>query len=141
MKILFLDQAMNWWTKKLLKNRRVFFCCCSKGSAASSTTLCQHSLLGVFFMIKLWTAMRESSRLRCFFQILYVFQPFSLKSFSMTAFCLLVKTILLRSSVLGNCETSEQRPVTSTDFELHRNGFLHYHDFFRWLSRKKTGQF
>ena len=158
MKILFLDQAMNWWfadryprcdlpdgivgtrfiflrTNKLLKNRCVFFCCCGNGSATSFTTLCQPSLLGFIF---LWTAMREHSKLGCSFQILYAFQPFSLKSFSMTAFCLSVKTILLRSSELGNCETSKQRPVTSTDFDLHCNGFLHCHDFFTRQRRKKT---
>ena len=41
------------------------------------------------------------SKLGCSFQILYAFQLFSLKSFSMAVFCLLVKTILLRSSELG----------------------------------------
>ena len=158
MKILFLDQVMNWWfadryprcnmsdgivgtrfiflrTNKLLKNRRVFFCC-GNGSAASFMTLCRPSPLDVFD--KLWTAMGEHSKLGCSFQILYAFQPFSLKSFSMTAFCLSVKTILLRSSELGNCETSERRPVTSTDFDLHCNGFLHCHDFFTRQRRKKT---
>ena len=121
MKILFLDQVMNWWfadryprcnmsdgivgtrfiflrTNKLLKNRRVFFCC-GNGSAASFMTLCRPSPLDVFD--KLWTAMGEHSKLGCSFQILYAFQPFSLKSFSMTAFCFLAKTILLRSSELG----------------------------------------
>ena len=159
MKILFLDQAMNWWfadryprcdlpdgivgtrfiflrTKKLLKNWRIFFCCCGNGSAASFTTLCWLSLLD--FLIKLWTTMREHSKLGCFFQILYAFQPFSLKSFSMTVLCLSVKTILLCSSKLGNCETSERRPVTSTDFGLHCNGFLHCRDFFTRQKRKKT---
>ena len=158
MKILFLDQVMNWWfadryprcnmsdgivgtrfiflrTNKLLKNRRVFFCC-GNGSAASFMTLCRPSPLDVFD--KLWTAMGEHSKLGCSFQILYAFQPFSLKSFSMTAFCLSVKTILLRSSELGNCETSERRPVTSTDFDLHCNRFLHCHDFFTRQRRKKT---
>ena len=158
MKILFLDQVMNWWfadryprcnmsdgivgtrfiflrTNKLLKNQRVFFCC-GNGSAASFMTLCRPSPLDVFD--KLWTAMGEHSKLGCSFQILYAFQPFSLKSFSMTAFCLSVKTILLRSSELGNCETSERRPVTSTDFDLHCNGFLHCHDFFTRQRRKKT---
>ena len=94
--------------------------------------------VSLIFLIKLWTAMREHSKLGCSFQILYAFQPFSLKSFSMTAFCLSVKTILLRSSELGNCETSERRPVTSTDFDLHCNGFLHCHDFFTRQRRKKT---
>ena len=92
----------------------------------------------LIFLIKLRTAIREHSKLGCSFQILYAFQPFSLKSFSMTAFCLLVKTILLRSSELGNCETSEQRPVTSTEFDLHCNGFLHCHDFFARQRQKKT---
>ena len=158
MKILFLDQVMNWWfadryprcnmsdgivgtrfiflrTNKLLKNQRVFFCC-GNGSAASFMTLCRPSPLDVFD--KLWTAMGEHSKLGCSFQILYAFQPFSLKSFSMTAFCLSVKTILLRSSELGNCETSERRPVTSTDFDLHCDGFLHCHDFLTRQRRKKT---
>ena len=123
MKILFLDQAMNWWfadryprcdlpdgivgtrfiflrTNKLLKNRRVFFCCCGN----RSTAFLQRSVdpVSLIFLIKLWTAMWELSKLECFFQILYAFQPFSLKSFSMTVFCLLVKTIWLRSSELGN---------------------------------------
>ena len=146
MKILFLDQAMNWWfadryprcdlpdgivgtrfiflrTNKLLKNRCVFFCCCGNGSAASFTTLCRPSLLD--FFIKLWPAMREHSKLRCFFQIL------------MIAFCLLVKTILLRSSELGNCETSERRPVTSTDFDLYCHCFLHCRDVFSRQRPKK----
>ena len=158
MKILFLDQVMNWWfadryprcnmsdgivgtrfiflrTNKLLKNQRVFFCC-GNGSAASFMALCRPSPLDVFD--KLWTAMGEHSKLGCSFQILYAFQPFSLKSFSMTAFCLSVKTILLRSSELGNCETSERRPVTSTDFDLHCDGFLHCHDFLTRQRRKKT---
>ena len=158
MKILFLDQVMNWWfadryprcnmsdgivgtrfiflrTNKLLKNQRVFFCC-GNGSVASFMTLCRPSPLDVFD--KLWTAMGEHSKLGCSFQILYAFQPFSLKSFSMTAFCLSVKTILLRSSELGNCETSERRPVTSTDFDLHCDGFLHCHDFLTRQRRKKT---
>ena len=158
MKILFLDQVMNWWfadryprcnmsdgivgtrfiflrTNKLLKNQRVFFCC-GNGSAASFMTLCRPSPLDVFD--KLWTAMGEHSKLGCSFQILYAFQPFSLKSFSMTAFCLSVKTILLLSSELGNCETSERRPVTSTDFDLHCDGFLHCHDFLTRQRRKKT---
>ena len=122
MKILFLEQVMNWWfadryprcnmsdgivgtrfiflrTNKLLKNQRVFFCC-GNGSAASFMTLCRPSPLDVFD--KLWTAMGEHSKLGCSFQILYAFQPFSLKAFSMTAFCLSVKTILLRLSELGN---------------------------------------
>ena len=60
----------------------------------------RHSVdpVSLIFLIKLWTAMREPSKLECSFQILYVFQSFSLKSFSMTAFCLSVKTVLLRSS-------------------------------------------
>ena len=155
MKILFLDQVMNWWfadryprcnmsdgivgtrfiflrTNKLLKNRRVFFCC-GNGSAASFMTLCRPSPLDVFD--KLWTAMGEHSKLGCSFQILYVFQPFSLKSFSMTAFFLSVKTILLRLFELGNYETSRRRLVTSTDFGLHC--FLHCHNFFRKKRRKK----
>ena len=159
MKILFLDQAMNWRfadryprcnlpdgivgtrfiflrTNKLLKNWRVFFCCCGNGSAASFTTLCRPSLLD--FLIKLWTAMREHSKLGCSFQILYAFQPFLLKSFSMTTFCLSVETILLRSSELGNCQTSEQRPVTLTYFDLHCNGFLHCQDFSTRQRREKT---
>ena len=122
-------------TNKLLKNRRVFFCC-GNGSAASFMTLCRPSPLDVFD--KLWTAMGEHSKLGCSFQILYAFQPFSLKSFSMTAFCLSIKTILLRSSELGDCETSEQRPVTSTNFDLHCNGFLHCHNFFTRQRWKKT---
>ena len=159
MKIPFLDQAMNWWfadryprcdlpdgtvgtrfiffrTNKLLKNRRVFFCCCGNRSAASL----RRSVvpISLIFLIKLWTDMREHSELGCSFQILYEFQPFSLKPFSMTAFCLSVKTILLPSSELRNCEMSEQRPVTSTDFDLHCNGFLHCHDLFTRQSRKKT---
>ena len=73
-----------------------------------------------------------------FFQILYAFQPFSLKSFSVTAFCLSVKTILLCLSELENCESSKQRPVISTDFDLHCNGFLHCQDFFARQRRKKT---
>ena len=108
MKILFLDQEMNWWfadqypkcdlpdrivgtrfsflqTHKLLENWRAFFCCCDNRSAASFTTLCRPSNLD--FFIKLWTAMQEHSKPRFSFQILYELQPFSLKSFSMTAFC------------------------------------------------------
>ena len=99
---------------------------------------CSVDPVSLIILIKLWTAMQEHSKLGCSFQILYAFQPFSLKSFSMTAFCLSVKTILLRSSELGNCETSERRPVTSTDFDLHCNGFLHCHDFFTRQRRKKT---
>ena len=109
-KILFLDQAMNWWfadqypkfsfpdgivgtrfiflrTNKLLKNRRVFFCCCGNGSATSIATLCRRSLLD--FLIKLRTAIWEHSKLGCSIQILYAFQPFSLKSSSMIV-CLFV---------------------------------------------------
>ena len=164
MKIYFLDQAMNWWfpdryprcnlpdgivdarfiflqTNKLLKNWCIFFCFCGNWSTASFMTLLRcfvYDPISLTFLIKLWTAMWEHSKLGCSFQILYAFQPFSLKSFSMTAFCLSVKTILLRSSELGNCETSERRPVTSTDFDLHCNGFLHCHDFFTRQRRKKT---
>ena len=94
--------------------------------------------VSMIFLIKLWTAMQEHSKRRCSFQILYAFQPFSLKSFSMTAFCLSVKTILLRSSELGNCKTSERRPVTSSDLDLHCNGFLHCHEFFTRQRRRKT---
>ena len=94
--------------------------------------------VSLIFLIQLWIVMREHSKLGCSFQILYAFQPFSLKLFSMTAFCLSVKTILLRLYKLGNCETSERRPVTSTDFDLHCNGFLHCHDFFTRQRRKKT---
>ena len=113
MKILFLNHAMNWWfadwyprcdlpdgiigtkfiflrTNKLLKNRHVFFRCCGNRSAASFTTLCRPSLLD-FFLIKLWTAMNEHSKFGCSFHILYAFQPFSLKSFSLTAFYSSVK--------------------------------------------------
>ena len=99
---------------------------------------CSVDPVSLICLIKLWTAMQEYSKLGCSFQILYAFQPFSLKSFSMTAFCLSVKTILLRSSELGNCETSEQKPVTSTDFDLHCNGFLHCHNFFTRQRWKKT---
>ena len=94
--------------------------------------------ISLIFLIKLLTAMRKHSKLGCFFQILHAFQPFSLKSFSMTAFRLSVKTILLRSSEFGNCETSDRRPVTSTDFDLYGNGFLHCHDFFTRQRGKKT---
>ena len=159
MKIPFLDQAMNWWfadryarcdlpdgivdtrfillrTHKLLKNRCVFFCCWGTGRPL----LLRRSVdpASLIFWIRLWTAMRENSKLGCSFQILYAFQPFSLKSFSMTAFCLSVKTILLRSSELGNCETSKWRPITSTHFDLHCNVFLHCHDFFTRQRWKKT---
>ena len=85
----------------------------------------------LIFLIKLWTAMREHSKFGCSFQIFYVFQHFSLKSILMTAFCLSVKTILLRLSEWGKYGTSERRLVTSVDFDLHCNGFLHCHDFFR----------
>ena len=94
--------------------------------------------VSLIFLIRSCTVMREHSKLGCSFQILYVLQSFLLKSFSITAFCLSVKTILLRSSELGNCETSERRPVTSTDFDLHCNGFLHCHDFFTRQRRKKA---
>ena len=40
--------------------------------------------VSLIFLIKLWTAMREHSKLGCSFQILYAFQPFSLKPFSMS---------------------------------------------------------
>ena len=73
--------------------------------------------------IKLWTAMWEHSKLGCSFQILYAFQSFSLKSFLMTAFCLSIKSILMRSSELGNW-TSQQGLVASTDFDLHCNQWL-----------------
>ena len=99
---------------------------------------CSVDPVSLIFLIKLWAVMWEHSKLGCFFQILYAFQPFSLKSFSTTVFCLSVKTILLRSSELGNCETSEQRPVTSTDFDLHCNGFLYCRNFFPRQRRKKT---
>ena len=158
MKILFFDQTMNWWfadryptcdlpdgivgtrfiflrTNKLLKNRRVFFCCCGNGSAAFFTTLCRRSI-SLIFLIKLWT--QEHSKLGCSFQTLYSFQPFSLKSFALTAFFLLVKTTLLHSPELEDCETSERRPVTSNDIDLHCNDILHCHDFFRRQRRKKT---
>ena len=55
----------------------------------------------------------------------------------MTAFCLSVKTILLRSSELENCETFEQIPVTSTDFELHCSGLLHRCDIKAKTKEKK----
>ena len=100
--------------------------------------------VSLIFLIKLWTVMREHSKLGCCFQILYAFQPFSLKSFSITTFCLSVKTILLRSSELGKCEMSERRPVTSTDFNLQCNGFLHCHDSLQDKDERKQtnpGQF
>ena len=160
MKIFFLDQAINWW----FADRYLRYdlpdgivgtgssSCEQTGSskidAFSSVVAVTGRLLPlrrsfdpvslIFFLIKLWTAMREHSKLGCSFQILYAFRPFSLKSFSVTAFCLSVKTILLRLSKLGNCETSERRPVTSTDFGLHCNGFLHCRDFFTRQKRKKT---
>ena len=56
----------------------------------------------------------------------------------MTAFCLSVKTILLRSSELENCKTSEQKPVTSTDFDLHCSGLLHRCDFFYKAKTKEN---
>ena len=89
--------------------------------------------VSVIFLIKFWTTMRKHSKFGSYFQILYAFQPFSLKSFSMAAIYLSVKTILLHSS-----ETFERRPVTSTDFDLHCNGFLHCPDFFIRQRRKKT---
>ena len=79
--------------------------------------------------------MREHSKLGCSFQIFYALQPFSMKLFSMRAYCL---SFLLRSSELGNCETSEWRPVTSNDFDLHCNSFLHCQDLFTRQRRKKT---
>ena len=160
MKILFFDQAMNWWfadqyqrcdlpngiegirfiflrTNKLLKNRRVFFCCCGNGSAASFTTFCQPSLLDFFWLsFELPCSNIQNSDVPSRFCMRS--NLFLLKSFSMTAFCLLVKTILLRSSELGNCETSQRRPVISIDYDLHCNGFLHSHDFFARRRRKKT---
>ena len=63
--------------------------------------------VSLILFMKLRTAMREHSKLGYFFQILYGFQPFSLKSFSMTDFFLSVKTILLRLSELGDCVTPE----------------------------------
>ena len=163
MKILFLDQAMNWWfadryprcdlpdgivgtrfiflrTNKLFKNQRSSKINSSVVAVMGRPLPLRHSVdpVSLIFWIKLWTAMREHSKLGFSFQILYAFQPFSLKSFSMTAFCLLVKTILLRSSELGNCETSKGRPVTSSDFDLHCNGFLHCHDIFTRQRRKKN---
>ena len=151
MKILFLDQAMKGWFADRYPSRdlpdgivgtRFIFLWTKSSSqvnAFSSVVAVTSRLLplwhsvnpvSLIFLIKLWTAMWKHSKLGCSFQILSVFQPFSLKSFSMTAFCLSVKTILLCSSELGNCETSKQRPVTSADFDLHCNGFLHCHDFF-----------
>ena len=91
--------------------------------------------VSLIFLIKLWTAMREHSKLGCSFQILYVLQPFSMRLFSMRAYCL---SVLLRSSELGNCETSERRPVTSTDFDFYCNSFLHCQDFFTRQRGKKT---
>ena len=158
MKILFLGQTMNWWfadqyprcdlpggivgtrfiflrTNKLLKNWR-FLVVAVTGQPLPLR--CSVNPVSLSFLIKLWTAMWEHSKLGCSFQILYAFQPFSLKAFSMTAFCLSVKAILLRLSELGNCESSEWRPVTSTDFDLHCNGFLHYRNFFTRQRRKKT---
>ena len=154
MKILFLDQAMNWWladwyprcnlpdgiwvTIQTSSSKIDRF---SSVVAVTSRLLplrCSVNLVSLIFLIKLWTGMREHSKLGCSFQILYALQPFSLKSFSITAFCLLVKTILLRSSELGNCETSERRPVTSTNFALQCNGLLHCHNFFTRQRRKKT---
>ena len=123
-------------TNKLLKNWRVSSVVAVTGGPLPLRLSVDP--VSLIFLIKLWTAMPEHSKLRCSFQILYEFQPFSLKSFSMAVFCLSVKTILLRSSELGNCETSERRPVTSTDFDLHCNGFLHCHDFFTRQRRKKT---
>ena len=98
---------------------------------------CSVDLVSLIYLINLWTAMQEHSKLGCAFQILYMFQPFSLKSFLVTAFCLSVKTIFLRLSELGNCEMSERKPVTSTDFDLHCNGFLLCHNFFTRQRRKK----
>ena len=101
---------------------------------------CSVNPVSLVFLIKLWNAMQEHSKLGYSFQILYEFQPFSSKSFSMTAFCLWVKAILLCLSELENCETSKWRPVTSTDFDLHCNGFLHCHDLFTRQRQKKTNQ-
>ena len=159
MEILFLDQAMNWY---LLIDMRGAICpmelwvsgsssreqtSSSKIDAFSSVVVVTGRQLplrrsvdpvSLIFLIRLWTAMREYPKLGCFFQILYAFQPFSLKSFLMTAFRLSVKTILLCSFELETCGTSELRPVTSTDFDLHSNGFLHCHDFFTRQRRKKA---
>ena len=137
MKIPFLDQAMNWWfadryprcdlpdgtvgtrfiffrTNKLLKNRRVFFCCCGNRSAASL----RRSVvpISLIFLIKLWTDMREHSELGCSFQLLYEFQPLSLKSFSMTF--------------------SKTSNFNRLWFALQ--WFLHCHDLFARERRKKT---
>ena len=159
MKILFLDQEMNWWfadryprcdlcdgvvgtrfiflqTNKLLKNRFVFSVVAVTGRSLSLRRSVDP--VSLIFLIKLWTAMREHSKLGCSFKILYAFQLFSLKSVSMTAFCLSVKTILLRLSELGNCETSKQRLVISTNIDLNCNSFLHCDDFFTRQRRKKT---
>ena len=124
-------------TNKLLKNLPVFFCCCGNGWAASFTTLCRPSLLDFFDQVMNCHAgtLKTPMLLPDF---AYEFQPFSLKSFSMTVFGLSVKAILLRYSELGNCETSERRLTTSTNFDLHCNGFLHCHDFFSRQRRKKT---
>ena len=123
-------------TNKLLKSRRVFFCCYGNGLAASFTTLSRPSLRDSFDQVMNCHA--GTFKTRMLLPDFVCVPTFSLKSFSMTAFCLSVKTILLRSSELGNCETSERRPVTSTDFDLHCNGFLHCHDFFTRQRRKKT---
>ena len=159
MKILFLDKAMNWW---FVDRYPIMICLMelwvpgssfceqtksSKIDAFSSVVAVKGRSLplrrsvdpvSLIFLIKLWTAMREHSKLGCSFQILYASQPFSMKLFSMTVFFLLIKTILLRSSELGNCKTSERRPVTSTEFDLHCNGFLHCCDFFTRQRWKKT---
>ena len=64
-----------------------------------------------FFFIKLWAAMamREHSKLRRSFQILYEFQPFSLKSSSMTAFCLSVKTCLVSFVWIGGLQNVQAK--------------------------------
>ena len=157
MKIIFPDQAINWWfadrylrcdfSDGILGTRFIKQTSSSKIDTFSSVVVvtgwplplrCSANPVSLIFLIKLWTAMQEHSKFGCSFQILYAFQPFSLKSFSMTVFCLSVKTILLHSSKLGNYEMSEQRPVTSTNFDLHCNGFLHCRKFFKRQRQKKT---
>ena len=156
MKILFLDQAMNWWfadrclrcdlpdgivgtwfiflrINKLLKNQCVF-----SVVAVTSRLLplqCSVNPVSLILLIKChvgtfktWMLLPDFVRVPTFF-IKIIFNDSLLLS---------VKTILLRLSELGNCETSEQRPVTSTDFDLHCNGFLHCHNFFTRQRRKKT---
>ena len=121
MKIIFPDQAINWWfadrylrcdfSDGILGTRFIKQTSSSKIDTFSSIVVvtgwplplqCSANPVSLIFLIKLWTAMQEHSKFGCSFQILYAFQPFSLKSFSMTAFCLSIKTILLRSSELGS---------------------------------------